>query len=102
MTDTSNDYIRRVVNAAPFACNDAGIPEIVALIKALTAERDALQAEVKDMREALHKLSSDVAGTFAVFECGIRDVIGNTNYAVIMEFNGRARAILAKHKGAVQ
>ena len=52
MTDTSADYIRRVLNAAPFADNEAGIPEMCELIAALAAERDALRAEQAEAREA--------------------------------------------------
>ena len=43
MTDTSKDYVLNLCNAAPFADNEAGIPQMVELIKALAAERDELQ-----------------------------------------------------------
>ena len=42
MTDTGTEYIEKVLRAAPFADNEAGIPEMCALIKALAAERDGL------------------------------------------------------------
>ena len=42
--DTSAEYIAKVIHAAPFADNEAGIPQMVDLIKALAAERDALQS----------------------------------------------------------
>ena len=41
-TDTSNDYIAKVIHAAPFADNDAGIPQMCQLILALQKERNAL------------------------------------------------------------
>ena len=58
MSDTSKDYVTRVISAAPFADNETGIPEMVSLIKALAAERDALQATVEDMRETLEEIAS--------------------------------------------
>ena len=43
MSNTSNEYIDKVLHAAPFADNDAGIPQMCALIRSLRDERDALQ-----------------------------------------------------------
>jgi hypothetical protein len=37
MTDITPEYIVKVIAAAPFADNEAGIPQMVALIKALAA-----------------------------------------------------------------
>lgn len=52
MTDTTTDYIRKVCDAAPFADNDAGIPQMVALIEALAAERDVLVLRVAELETA--------------------------------------------------
>ena len=41
MTDTSDTAIARMIHAAPFADNTAGIPEMVAMLLALQAERKA-------------------------------------------------------------
>jgi hypothetical protein len=38
-SNTSDAHIATVLHAAPFADNDAGIPEMCALIRALCAER---------------------------------------------------------------
>ena len=53
MSDTSNEYIERVLNAAPFADNDAGIPQMCDLIRALRDERDELRGEITSMHEDL-------------------------------------------------
>lgn len=46
MNDTSREYIERMCACAPFADQEAGIPEMVTALRALVAERDALRAEV--------------------------------------------------------
>jgi hypothetical protein len=43
-TDLTPEYIDSVCRAAPFADNDAGIPQMVALIRALSARLAALEA----------------------------------------------------------
>tara|TARA_R110000850_G_scaffold268956_1_gene400732 strand:+ start:534 stop:809 length:276 start_codon:yes stop_codon:yes gene_type:complete len=40
---SSDEYIRKALNAAPFADNVAGIPEMCALISALQEQRNALR-----------------------------------------------------------
>ena len=52
MSNTSNEYIERVLNAAPFADNDAGIPQMCDLIRALNAERTRLQNTIDAGLEA--------------------------------------------------
>ena len=42
--DLTPEYIDNVCRAAPFADNDAGIPQMVALIRALSARLAALEA----------------------------------------------------------
>ena len=87
--DTSNDYVERVCNAAPFADNEAGIPQMVELIKALRAERDEwrtgkqasdehainLLAQLADLRherdEALGKLAVAVDALREIKSIGI-------------------------------
>lgn len=62
MSDTSPEWVNRVCSAAPFADNDAGIPEMVSLIRALAAERDALAARVKaadELAEAVQRESDN-------------------------------------------
>ena len=49
--DTSADYVRKVCNAAPFADNIAGIPQMVELIRALAAEITTLRAELAEAGE---------------------------------------------------
>ena len=51
MTDTSNDYIAKVLNAAPFADNDAGIPQMCELIRALRDERDELKSDIEGLHQ---------------------------------------------------
>jgi hypothetical protein len=51
--DTSTEYADRVCRAAPFADNVAGIPQMVDLIRALAAERDALRAELADANHTI-------------------------------------------------
>jgi len=53
--DTGNDYVERVCNAAPFADNEAGIPQMVELIKALRAERDEALANFECALEIASK-----------------------------------------------
>jgi hypothetical protein len=43
--DLSPEYIDNVCRAAPFADNDAGIPQMVALIRALSARLAEVEAE---------------------------------------------------------
>jgi hypothetical protein len=54
MSDTSPEYITKVIAAAPFADNEAGIPQMVALIKALArdlaAERDRAEKAEADAK----------------------------------------------------
>lgn len=42
--DTSREYIQRMIACAPFADQTAGIPEMVATLRALLAERDLADA----------------------------------------------------------
>jgi hypothetical protein len=49
VADTSNEYINKVLNASPFADNDAGIPQMCDLIRALRDERNALKTELADV-----------------------------------------------------
>ena len=51
MADTSKDYIGRVCSAAPFADNDAGIPQMVELIQALAAAQAHYQRMLEGMIE---------------------------------------------------
>jgi len=44
MTDTSPDYVARVLGAAPFADQESGIPQMCDLIRALDFERDLAHA----------------------------------------------------------
>jgi hypothetical protein len=44
MTDTSPDYVARVLGAAPFADQESGIPQMCDLIRALEFERDLAHA----------------------------------------------------------
>jgi hypothetical protein len=46
MSDTSPEYIAKVLRAAPFADNDAGIPQMCDLIRDLQKERDELAAAI--------------------------------------------------------
>lgn len=52
--DTSKEYISKVLHAAPFADNDAGIPQMCDLIRALAADRDTLTENY----EHTHKLAA--------------------------------------------
>jgi len=51
MTDTSDTYIAKVLRASPFANNDAGIPQMCELIRALQAERNELKLEIQGLHE---------------------------------------------------
>jgi hypothetical protein len=42
-SDTSPDYIAKVLAAAPFADQDAGVPQMAELIRALSSERNELR-----------------------------------------------------------
>jgi hypothetical protein len=44
MTDTSPDYVARVLGAAPFADQESGIPQMCDLIRAMDFERDLAHA----------------------------------------------------------
>ena len=45
-SDTSDEYIAKVLNAAPFADNDVGIQQMCELIRALADERNQLLSEL--------------------------------------------------------
>lgn len=51
--DTSDAYIFRVLGAAPFADNEAGIPEMSALIRGLRDERNALRECLQQTRHEI-------------------------------------------------
>lgn len=51
--DTSAATIAKMIAAAPFADNEAGIPQMVELIKALAAERDAARQALMALENGL-------------------------------------------------
>lgn len=51
MTDISKEYIEKVLRAAPFADNTAGIPQMCSLIRALQARIEALEAQCVEVKK---------------------------------------------------
>jgi hypothetical protein len=56
--DTTTAAIERMCQVAPFADNDAGIPEMVAALRALATERDSAEAEVTRLAGRLRMIVS--------------------------------------------
>lgn len=57
--DTSPEYIAKVIAAAPFADNEAGIPQMVELIQALAARLAEAEAERDELDFILHEGGDD-------------------------------------------
>ncbi|WP_103171550.1 hypothetical protein [Paracoccus sp. SY] len=51
--DTSREYIQRMIACAPFADQTAGIPEMVATLRALLSERDLADARAAAAAQAM-------------------------------------------------
>ena len=64
---TSNEYIARVLHAAPFADNTSGIPQMCALIIALRNERRDLLAEVERLTKERDDALSAAGITHGVY-----------------------------------
>ena len=88
MTGTSKECIAKVLHAAPFADNEAGIPQMCDLIRALAAERDALRDKLEHTKDVLEdlqveynnhqeKVSSDFEGDLWV---AMRDLLTLTGF----------------------
>ena len=60
--DTSKEYVERMCRCAPFADNEAGIPEMVAMLRALLARAEAAEAELAVEQEARELASESDAG----------------------------------------
>lgn len=67
--DTSREYIQRMIACAPFADQTAGIPEMVATLRAILAERD-----LADARAAAAWIAGRDALADAVLDTPISDL----------------------------
>jgi len=59
-SNTSAEYISRVLYASPAANNDAGIPQMCDLILALKNERDELKVTIADLYNDIDGLYKDI------------------------------------------
>lgn len=79
MSDTTNAYIERVIHAAPFADHETDRKQMVEVIRALQAERDALQAKLDAMKwQPIETAPKDGA---EILVCVIYDVDGEQHSA---------------------
>lgn len=62
-SNTSAEYIVKVLYASPAANNDAGIPQMCDLIRTLRDERDGLLVDIADLRNDIDGLYQDLAGS---------------------------------------
>jgi len=68
-----------------------GLPDAHFIVKAVNNH--------DEMLSALHRLTNELTGQWVAFEHGIREAIGNTNYAVVAEKLEKARQVLG-HVGS--
>ena len=108
MTDTSAEYVAKVIAAAPFADNEAGIPQMVELISALRADVERLRArgpidwrdgpppdDLKDGQQVLLKLKD---GFIAIATCYMKDHMGtNTSHWWNFSDHGVAETYVVAH-----
>ena len=88
-----DDTARRVV---------AAVNEAEGLAIKLTHEvgfREKAEREAAELRAALERLHADVLGAWSLYEPELRQVIGNTNFAVIQRHLVSASAALKRTEG---
>lgn len=94
--DTSTAAVERYCHAAPFADNETGIPQMVALIRALAAERDRQYdqnceqiiriAQIEAERDALRKALTRAQWALQPFSDRVFNdngdcTVGNTSFS---------------------
>lgn len=60
---------------------------------------EAVAREREELLNALMRLTSDVSGVFGAYERGLREVMGNTNYTVIIKYASEARVLINRARG---
>lgn len=85
---------------APFNSYDVSLllrmldEETAAARRASAAAIEECARERSELLSALMRLTSDVSGCWRDYEAGLREAMGNTNYAVIEKFAGEARDLI--------
>jgi hypothetical protein len=89
MTDTTPEYIAKVIAAAPFADNEAGIPQMVALIKALATDATAAlerEAKLKQIADEVAEAAWGHDEAFCIIEDSAQEAARSNLEAKLMAY----------------